>query len=165
MAIVIFFITAILDIAADQTTKIWLNSTLTEGQSLFNLGFFHITLVRNTGSAFGLITNQAFLLSIVAIAGLVVVLLFFRYLKELGLAGGIALSLIFAGALGNLVDRLRLGYVTDFIYVRLWGYVYWPAFNVADSAITVGALSLAVIALATLGKKHEAKPKAGKKDS
>ena len=76
----------------------------------------------------------------------------------------LALSLIFAGALGNLIDRLRVGHITDFIYVRLWGNFFWPAFNVADSAITVGAISLAIIALVKMRKKDESGPKTGKKD-
>jgi len=161
----VFLVIVAAIVAMDIISKEWIISNIPLGGSLPEMGRLTFVHVQNTGSAFGLFTNQAFLLSIVAIAGLVVVLLFFRYLKELGFAGSIALSLIFAGALGNLVDRLRLGYVTDFIYVRIWGNVYWPAFNVADSAITIGALSLAVIALANLRKKHEAKPEAGKKDA
>ena len=81
-----------------------------------------------------------------------------------GFGGGVALSLIFAGALGNLIDRLSVGYITDFIYVRLWDNVYWPAFNIADSAITIGAISLAVIALVKMRKKDESKPESAKKD-
>ena len=148
----------------DIATKEWIRSSLPPGGSFPEIWRLNIVNVQNTGSAFGMFTNQAFLLSIVAIAGLVVVLLFFRYLRDLGFMGGLALSLIFAGALGNLVDRLRFGYVTDFIYVRLWGNVFWPAFNVADSAITVGAILLAFVALASLGKKHEPKPGITKKD-
>jgi len=141
----------------DIVTKEWIRASLPPGGALPEVGPVTIVNVQNTGSAFGLFTNQAFLLSIVAIAGLVVVLLFFRYLAELGFMGGLALSLIFAGALGNLIDRLRFGRVTDFIYVRLWDNVYWPAFNVADSAITAGAILLAFVALVNLGKKHEPK--------
>ncbi len=148
----------------DIVTKEWIRANLPPGGSFPEIGQLTIVNVQNTGSAFGLFTNQAFLLSLVAIAGLVVVLLFFRYLSELGFTGGLALSLIFAGALGNLIDRLRFGCVTDFIYVRLWGNVFWPAFNVADSAITVGAILLAFVALANLGKKHEPKPGTAKKD-
>jgi signal peptidase II len=148
----------------DVATKEWIRANLPLGGSFPEIWRLNIVHVQNTGSAFGLFTNQAFLLSAVAIAGLVVVLLFFRYLKDLGFMGGLALSLIFAGALGNLIDRLRFGYVTDFIYIRLWGNVFWPAFNVADSAITVGAVLLALVALANLGKKHEPKPGITKKD-
>ncbi|MFA5400043.1 MAG: signal peptidase II [Dehalococcoidia bacterium] len=148
----------------DILSKEWIRASLPPGGAFPEIGRLTIVNVQNTGSAFGLFTNQAFLLSIVAIAGLVVVLLFFKYLGELGFMGGLALSFIFAGALGNLIDRLRFGRVTDFIYVRLWDNVYWPAFNVADSAITVGAILLAFVALVNLGKKHEPKPGNTKKD-
>ena len=133
--ILIFLVIVTIVIVLDQFSKQWIRDNIPLGGSLPAMGQLTIVHVQNTGSAFGLFTDQAFLLSIAAAAGLVVVLLFFRYLKQLGLAGGIALSLIFAGALGNLIDRLRLGHVTDFIYVRLWDNFYWPAFNVADSAI------------------------------
>jgi len=162
-AIVFLGIIAIL-LVLDIVTKEWVRANLTPGGALPEMWRLNIVHVQNTGSAFGLFTNQAFLLSLVAIAGLVVLLLFFRYLKDLGFLGGLALSLIFAGALGNLIDRLRFGYVTDFIYFRLWDNVFWPAFNVADSAITVGAILLAFVALAGLGKKHEPKPGTAKKD-
>ncbi len=162
--ILIFLVIVAIVIVLDQFSKQWIRDNIPLGGSLPAMGQLTIVHVQNTGSAFGLFTDQAFLLSIAAAAGLVVVLLFFRYLKQLGLAGGIALSLIFAGALGNLIDRLRLGHVTDFIYVRLWDSFYWPAFNVADSAITTGAILLAVVALSTFGKKHEPGPEAGKKD-
>jgi signal peptidase II len=148
----------------DILSKEWIRASLPPGGAFPEIGRLTIVNVQNTGSAFGLFTNQAFLLSIVAIAGLVVVLLFFKYLGELGFMGGLALSFIFAGALGNLIDRLRFGRVTDFIYVRLWDNVFWPAFNVADSAITVGAILLAFVALVNLGKKHEPKPGNAKKD-
>jgi signal peptidase II len=162
-ALIFLGIIAVL-LVLDIATKEWIRTNLPPGGSFPEIWRLSIVNVENTGSAFGMFTNQAFLLSIVAIAGLVVVLLFFRYLKDLGFLGGLALSLIFAGALGNLIDRLRFGHVTDFIYVRLWGNVFWPAFNVADSAITVGAIMLAIVALASLGKKHEPKPGTAKKD-
>jgi len=150
--ILIFLLIVTLVVALDQFSKQWIRNNVPLGGSLPAMGQLTIVHVQNTGSAFGLFTDQAFLLSIVAVAGLVVVLMFFRYLKQLGLAGGIALSLIFAGALGNLVDRLRLGHVTDFIYVRLWDNFYWPAFNVADSSIVVGVAILA--GLLALGLPH-----------
>ena len=161
--LIFLVVVAVIDVS-DQISKQWIRDNIPLGGSLPAMGNLTIVHVQNTGSAFGLFTNQAFLLSAVAIAGLVVVLLFFRYLKDLGFMGGLALSLIFAGALGNLIDRLRFGYVTDFIYIRLWGNVFWPAFNVADSAITVGAILLAFVALASLGRKHEPKPATAKKD-
>jgi len=162
-ALIFLGIVAVL-LILDVATKEWIRSNLPLGGSFPEIWRLNIVHIQNTGASFGLFTNQAFLLSVVAIAGLVVVLLFFRYLADLGFMGGLALSLIFAGALGNLIDRLRFGYVTDFIYVRLWGSVFWPAFNVADSAITIGAILLAFVAITNLGKKHEPKPGTAKKD-
>jgi signal peptidase II len=163
--ILVFLVIVAMVVALDQFSKQWIRDNIPLGGSLPAMGNLTIVHVQNTGAAFGFFTDQAFLLSIAAMAGLVVVLLFFRYLKQLGITGGIALSLIFTGALGNLIDRLRLGHVTDFIYVRLWDNFYWPAFNVADSAITTGAILLAVVALSAFGKKHEPEPEAGKKDA
>lgn len=168
----IFILIVSMIVTLDQISKEWIRAHIELGSSLPEMGCLSIVHIQNTGSAFGLFTNQAFLLSIVAIAGLVIILIFFKYLSELGFAGGIALSLIFAGALGNQIDRFRLGHVTDFIYVRLWGNIFWPAFNVADSAITVGAIALGIIALiglkndkkeAVTGKKDEAESGTGNK--
>jgi signal peptidase II len=108
------------------------------------VGCLSLTNVRNTGSAFGLFANQAFLLTLVAIVGLVTILLFYRYLSRISLLSSFALGLVFGGAVGNLIDRLRFGYVTDFIDVRLWRDFHWPAFNAADSAITGGSIVLAI---------------------
>jgi len=166
----VFILIVLVIVPLDQVTKEWVRTHITLGDSLPEIGCLSIVHIQNTGSAFGLFTNQAFLLSIVAIAGLVIILIFFRYLRELGFAGGIALSLIFAGALGNQIDRFRLGHVTDFIYIRLWGNIFWPAFNVADSAITVGAISLGIIAMIGLKRTEKAEKAekaalaAGKKD-
>jgi signal peptidase II len=161
---VVFALIAAIVVSLDQITKEWIRSSIDVGDHLPEIGCLTIIHIQNTGSAFGLFTNQAFLLSIVAIAGLIVVLIFFRYLSELGFVGGVALSLIFGGALGNLIDRFRYGYVTDFIYMRLWDNVFWPAFNVADSAITVGAISLGIIALVKLKKENAAGPKTANED-
>ena len=141
----------------DQWTKQWIRTHLPVGGSLPETGCLTLVHVQNTGAAFGLFPDQTVLLSIVAVAGIVIVILYFYYLANLGLAGVVALSLIFSGALGNQIDRFQFGHVTDFIYVRLWGNVYWPAFNVADSAITVGAITLAVVALIQLKKEDDAK--------
>lgn len=148
-----FLFIAAFVVATDQLSKSWIRANLLPGESSPEIGHFSITHAQNTGSAFGLFTNQAFLLTLVAIVGLVVILLFYRYLPQSSILGSTALGLVFGGALGNLTDRIRLGHVTDFIYVRLWDEVYWPAFNIADSAITVGVIVLAVFLLTGLKKK------------
>jgi len=150
----IFLLIAAFVVVVDQLSKQWVRSHLLPGESLPEVGFLRLTHVLNTGSAFGLFANQAFLLSLVAIVGLVVILLFYRYLSRYNILGSLALGLVFGGAVGNLIDRLSLGYVTDFIYVRLWHDFYWPAFNVADSAITVGVIALICFIFVGLKKEN-----------
>ena len=140
----LFLIIAAFVIALDQISKLWVRSNLDLYETLPVIGCLSLTYVRNTGSAFGFFANQAFLLTLVAIVGLVTILLFYRYLSRSNILGISALSLVFGGALGNLIDRIRFGYVIDFVDVRLWRDFHWPAFNVADSAITVGSIMLAV---------------------
>jgi signal peptidase II len=108
--------------------------------------FFTITYLRNKGAAFGMLATSPWRLPFFIIVSLVAVVVIFVVIKKLRddqkLAAS-ALSLIFAGALGNLIDRIRFGEVIDFIFVH-WYDHYWPAFNVADSAICVGVFLLAL---------------------
>ncbi len=140
----LFLIIAAFVVSLDQISKSWVNSHLALYETIPLVGCLSLTHVRNTGSAFGLFANQAFLLALVSIVGLVTILLFYRYLSKSNILGILALSLVFGGAVGNLIDRMRFGYVTDFIDVRLWGDFHWPTFNVADSAITVGSIVLVI---------------------
>ncbi len=158
-----FLLIAAVVVAIDQTSKLWVSSHLPLGESLPETGFLRLTHVQNTGSAFGLFANQGFLLALVAVVGLVVILLFYRHLSQHSVLGTLALGLVFGGALGNLIDRLRFGYVTDFMDVRLWPEFYWvrlwpeyhwPTFNVADSAITVGTIALACFVFWALRKEN-----------
>lgn len=130
-------------VVVDQITKWWIRANLLPGVSLPEEGFLRLTHVQNTGTAFGLLANQSFLLTVIAVTGLLAILFFYRHLLRETTLSLVALSLVFGGAVGNLIDRLRLGYVTDFIDIRLWGDFHWPAFNFADSSITVGAIILA----------------------
>jgi len=140
---VVFFITTLLVVAADQLSKIWIRSNLGVGQSLFELGFFRLTHVHNTGAAFGLFRGQSFALTIVALVGvaaiLVYALLIHRRVPLLdNRLSKTVLGLVLGGTIGNLIDRIHLGYVTDFIDIGVW-----PAFNIADSAIVVGVIIFA----------------------
>jgi len=141
---VVLFLTAILIVAADQLTKIWIRS-YTEGQTIFEVGFFRLTHVQNTGAAFGLFPGHSFALTIVAIVGIVVFLLYalfgyrrFPYLDNM--SNRVAVGLILSGTVGNLIDRLspNLKGVTDFISIG-----FWPTFNIADSAVTIGVILFA----------------------
>ncbi len=148
----IFLLIAACVVALDQVTKLWIRSNLALYETIPVCGRITLTNVRNTGSAFGLFVNQAFLLTLIAAVGIVAILLFYRYFSKSNMLGVSGLSLVLGGAVGNLIDRLRLGYVTDFIDIHLWGDFHWPAFNVADSAISIGSIVLIVFVLFTFGK-------------
>ena len=98
--------------------------------------FLDLSLVHNRGAAFGILKNQLFMFVLISILAIVLI---FRYLrdKKRSFLSSIYLSLILAGCAGNLIDRLRFGFVIDFLDFRVW-----PVFNLADSAITVGAFLL-----------------------
>ncbi|MGB5924779.1 MAG: signal peptidase II [Dehalococcoidia bacterium] len=138
----LFLIVAALVVTFDQLSKLWLRAHLALGESLPITGRLSLIHIRNTGSAFGLLANQTFLIIIIGIASLLIVLLFLRYLSRITTLSMVSIGLIWGGAAGNLIDRLRFGYVTDFIYFRLWGNFHWPAFNIADAAITMGVFVL-----------------------
>lgn len=135
--------TALIIIAADQLTKLWIRSTLALGESVQGPGILYITHIRNSGAAFGILQNQALPLTIASLltAAFIVYYVFFlshRYPILHNSLGMTTLGLVLGGIVGNLIDRIRLGYVTDFIDFR-----YWPAFNIADSAVSVGIVVLA----------------------
>ena len=151
--VVFFLTTALLLVAADQLSKLWIRSNLAMGESVFEVGFFRLIHVHNTGAAFGLFQGQSFLLTIIASVGVAAILLyaFFFYRRFPFLdnrLGKLALGLVLGGTVGNLIDRIRFGYVTDFV-----DFNFWPAFNIADSATVVGTIILAysLICLARAG--------------
>ncbi len=138
----LLLIIAALVVTLDQLSKIWIRAHLEPGESLSITGRLSLTYVGNTGSAFGLLANQTFLLIIVGIASLLIILLLLRYLSKVTTLSMVSIGLIWGGAVGNLIDRLRFGHVTDFLDFRLWGSFHWPAFNIADAALTVGVFVL-----------------------
>jgi signal peptidase II len=133
------FIIAFSVLLLDQFTKLLIlkNLSLNHSLPLIN-GVAHLTLVHNRGAAFGILKNQTTLFIFVSIFA---VILISSALRKSGWRRvsfySLSLILILAGAVGNLIDRLRFGYVVDFLDLRVW-----PVFNVADSAITVGAIML-----------------------
>jgi len=138
----LFLIAAALVVTFDQLSKLWIRAHLALGESLPITDRLNLIHIRNTGSAFGLLANQTFLIIVIGIASLLIVLLFLRYFSRVTTLSMVSIGLVWGGAVGNLIDRLRFGYVTDFIYFRLWGDFHWPAFNIADAAITVGVFVL-----------------------
>lgn len=133
----------ILILIADQISKSILFSNLYLGESIPVIpNIFHITMVYNTGIAFGLFKNQTVLFS--AVSFFVIALIIFSILdqrkrKEVSYVEIFALYLILSGAIGNLIDRFRLGFVVDFLDFRVW-----PVFNIADSAITIGVILILI---------------------
>ncbi len=117
----------------DQSTKSMIIAWLDWGQSWPAEGFFRITHARNTGTAFSLFQGHSTILSFVAMFAVAVLLWVYATTGAKSFVLRFALGLQLGGALGNLLDRLRLGYVTDFLDVGPW-----PIFNAADSAISIG---------------------------
>ncbi|MDO8262279.1 MAG: signal peptidase II [Gallionella sp.] len=131
-------------IVLDQLSKMWITSHFVYGENLYVLSVFDLVLAHNTGAAFSFLSDaggmQRWLFSIIAIVASVwIVWLLRRHSAQTLFA--LALSLILGGALGNLIDRIAYGYVVDFLSFH-WDKYYFPAFNVADSAITCGAFLL-----------------------
>lgn len=140
----------------DQITKSWISQTLTLYESVDILPFFNFTLVHNTGAAFSFLAEaggwQRWLLTGLALIVSVIIVVWLSRLKTVEHRWlAIALALVLGGAIGNLIDRIIYGYVIDFLdlYYKMW---HWPAFNVADSAISIGAVMLLIDAIR--GEKH-----------
>ncbi len=135
---------AALVIALDQASKWIVLATLHPGESIYVTPFFNWVLTFNSGAAFSFLSNaggwQRWLFTALAlgVSGWIITLLR-RHGDEMRLA--LALTMVLGGALGNVIDRIFYGAVVDFIQWHAAGY-YWPAFNVADSAITLGAILL-----------------------
>ena len=144
----ILFLVSPLILILDQLTKWWVVERFRYGESLSIIpGFFNFTYIRNTGAAFGILAqaNPTFRVPffvIVPLVALISIGLIFRRLPSADLKLSTALSLVIGGAVGNLIDRVTLNYVVDFLDFH-WRYDYhFPAFNIADSAICVGVAVL-----------------------
>jgi len=131
-------------IVLDQITKIWIQRHFEYAESVAVLPVLNITLRYNTGAAFSFLADasgwQRWFFTALALGVVTAIVVWLRRMDG-RVQGRLAcsLSLIMAGALGNLIDRLYLGHVVDFIHAH-WGDADFPAFNVADSAITIGAI-------------------------
>jgi signal peptidase II len=149
-------------VSFDQLTKLAVisNLRLGETQSVIE-NFFNITRVHNTGAAFGLLANldpdwrESLFFFVPGVTLAIIFVVFFR-LRDDQVLSIYSISLIIGGATGNLADRMRLGYVVDFVDLH-WKYrAHFPAFNVADSAITIGVILL------LLGIFYEYREEAGR---
>jgi len=137
-------------IGFDQLTKYLIRANMTLETSIPEEGFIRLTYTTNSGGAFGLFANQTFLLILAVFIAITIVILYLRYLPADSMLLKVGLGLDLGGAVGNLIDRLRFGEVTDFIDVGAW-----PVFNIADSAITVGTVLIAYYLLFVATKKAQ----------
>lgn len=151
-----YLIIVVAVLVLDQLTKYWAAATLVRG-SISIAPFLKFTLVHNTGAAFGFMSNAGgwqniFFMVVAALASVLIIVMLWR-LQDRWVGTGLAL--ILGGALGNLADRVLHGYVIDFVDVY-YGTWHWPAFNIADSAITVGAVLLIIDAFKPKTSRHHA---------
>lgn len=152
-------------IVLDQLTKLWIVDAIPEGGSVYVLPVFNLIHTYNPGAAWSMFAEaggaQRWVFSGLAIVVSIALVIWLRKLvlsaQTLLVAG---LTLILGGAIGNVIDRLRLGHVVDFLQVH-WKDSYFPAFNVADSAITVGA-GLVILDSILEGRRERQAAQAGK---
>lgn len=121
----------------DQLTKALIIGNLARGESWPDNGFFRLTHAWNTGTAFSLLQDQSDLLTVVSFGAVIALYFVYRSVESPNIWVRMAFGLLLGGAFGNLIDRLRLGHVTDFVDIGPW-----PIFNVADSSILVGIVVL-----------------------
>ncbi|MEO7559546.1 MAG: signal peptidase II [Nitrosospira sp.] len=146
MKLQVSLILALVVLVLDFATKRWVESALFHGEQIPLTSFFNLVLTYNAGAAFSFLSDAAgwqrwFFSAIAGGASILIVYLLRKHAAEKLFC--VALSLILGGALGNLWDRISLGHVVDFLDFHAAGY-HWPAFNVADSAIFIGAMLLIV---------------------
>lgn len=144
-----FFIVAFAVIALDQLTKHLVRATVSAGESWPSSDWFvHIVNVNNSGAAFGMLQGQTTFLVIMSLVGVAAIVLYYIYPPMEHRVLGLALGLLLGGAAGNLIDRIRFGKVTDFVNTD-----FFPAFNVADSSITIGVAVILLFFLAVEGER------------
>lgn len=125
-------------VVLDQFTKVWVRTSFVCGGEPNPVipGFFNLVYVRNPGAAWGMLGGQQVILILLSIVVLVMLSIFHRRFLNPTLDHRIALGLMIGGILGNLIDRIKFGWVTDFLDFHI-GTHHWPSFNVADSAICI----------------------------
>jgi len=149
---------SLLAVILDQASKLAIAGSMQLYQSIEIVPYFNLTYVHNTGAAFSFLSEaggwQRWFFAGLALVISVVIAVWLARLKRHETLLAVALSLILGGAIGNLIDRLAYGYVIDFldVYYQTW---HWPAFNIADSAITLGVILMLVESFG-LGKSEDA---------
>lgn len=151
----VFSIITIVGLVVDQATKLYVDRVMALHQSIPVIdGLFNFTYLRNRGAAFSFLSDASWRLPffiVVTLVAAVVIVVALKKMRDDQKLAHASLAMIFSGAIGNLIDRIRLGEVIDFLDVY-WKTHHWPAFNVADSLICVG---VALIALDMLKEERQ----------
>jgi len=146
----------VFSILSDQLTKMWAVNVLRNGESIKLSGdFLRFTYAENKGAAFSILQNQLWFFIIVTIVMLIVLVYVFFKTKNIASLSKLSISMIAGGAIGNFIDRLRLGYVVDFIDVRFGHFYNFPIFNIADSFVVCGTILMIVLILFNKFEKSE----------
>ncbi len=142
-----YYLLIILTIAADQASKYLVSNLMLPGQTIPLINnFFHITFVRNTGAAFGLLPGNTVLLIAVGLIAALFILYSLYYIPKSKYFYKIGLSFILAGSIGNIIDRVYKGYVVD-----MFDFRFFPVFNIADAMINVGMVLIIVVYIFSKG--------------
>lgn len=145
-------ILAVVVVILDQWSKYYVQSQMSLGMSIPVIPeIFHLTYILNPGAAFGILENQRFFFVIIAVAMIATVVYLYPRLPSKPLLLRLGIGLMAGGAVGNVIDRIKTGYVVDFFDFRIW-----PIFNIADIAIVVGVSCIVYTLVFTEEKKDEA---------
>ncbi len=144
----------------DQWTKELIRQSIPDYTSIIPIPalgeYFIFEHVHNYGAAFGILQNQSNLFAVIAVVVSIAMLVYVYRLPPEARMVRVLLGLILGGALGNLIDRLNQGYVTDFVKMGIPGVYYWPNYNIADSAIVVGVIAMGLyVVLDDLRKQRQ----------
>ena len=147
MSYLVYLVAICIFTLLDQLSKKQIVNYLKLGEKIEIIkGFFNITHVRNYGAGFSILQNARLFLSLVSIVAIVVLVYLLVITKKKNTLTSMSYLMVISGALGNLLDRLRQGYVVDFLDFKIFGWDY-PVFNVADIFITIGCFLLIIISL------------------
>lgn len=146
----------IFSIVADQLTKLWAISVLKDGGSIKVIGdFLRFTYAENRGAAFSILQDQRLFFIITTTVMLLIMGYIFFKTKNITNASRLAIAMIAGGAIGNFIDRLRYGFVVDFIDVRFGSFYNFPIFNIADSFVVCGTILMIFLILFNKFEKSE----------
>ena len=138
----------IISVIFDQATKLWAANVLKNGNSIKIIGnFLRLSYAENKGAAFSILQNQRIFFLIITIVMLVFLALIYFKTKNISKMSRLSVAMIIGGAIGNFIDRFRLGYVIDFIDVRFGSFYNFPIFNIADSFVVCGTILMVILIL------------------